>query len=376
MSHAFEVFCTGIPAFGWIPRVVDIADPQVGRRGHSFSLRRAMVIVRSILSSWARIPTVAVVYVTISQSKLGFFKDAMILCWAHLWRKPVVAHLHGGNFSGFYSSQGRVTKALVRVVLGPVKRVVVLAECFRSQFEMLRGSKDRIAVVYNPCETVSLPARTAPRGIFRVLFLSNLLVEKGYRDVLAAAEYLSRALPDRRFEFHFAGQFILGNDGFSSVAEMEADFRRRAAEVSAFASVEWHGSVAGELKATLFKTADVFVLPTYYVNEGQPISILEALRAALPIVTTAYRGIPELIPPAMERLLVPPKNPEAIARAIDALASDPAYYEQASAAACAHGARFDSATYLQGLASALTGASGDGTDGLSGSGEVVNVRRN
>jgi glycosyltransferase involved in cell wall biosynthesis len=57
--------------------------------------------------------------------------------------------------------------------------------------------------------------------------------------------------------------------------------------------------------------------------EGSPLAILEYMEAALPVVSTAVGGIPDLIEQNMHGLLVPARDPDALARAVAELLSDP-----------------------------------------------------
>src|SRR3989338_3152386 len=73
--------------------------------------------------------------------------------------------------------------------------------------------------------------------------------------------------------------------------------------------------------AKLLPTFTIYVCSS--VKEGFPYTILEAMAAGLPIVSTAVGGIPEAIENEKEGLLVPAKNPTAMAAAIKKLIADP-----------------------------------------------------
>lgn len=62
----------------------------------------------------------------------------------------------------------------------------------------------------------------------------------------------------------------------------------------------------------LYETADLFVLCS--IAEGQPIVLMEAMRAGVPVISTAISAIPELIQDS--GILVPPSTPEVLANAI------------------------------------------------------------
>lgn len=70
------------------------------------------------------------------------------------------------------------------------------------------------------------------------------------------------------------------------------------------------------------KGLDLFVLPS--VKEGLPYAIMEAMAAGLPVIATAVGGVPDLIRRGETGLLVPPRDPAALARAIADLALNPA----------------------------------------------------
>ena len=65
---------------------------------------------------------------------------------------------------------------------------------------------------------------------------------------------------------------------------------------------------------------DIFVIPS--VKEGMPYVLLEAMSRGLPIIATKVGGIPEIIEDEKSGLLVPPANPEALAKEIVLLIND------------------------------------------------------
>jgi colanic acid/amylovoran biosynthesis glycosyltransferase len=61
---------------------------------------------------------------------------------------------------------------------------------------------------------------------------------------------------------------------------------------------------------------------------GIPVALIEAMGCRVPIVSTVSGGIPELFEGVNEALLVPPRDPAALAEAIGRVASDPALRER------------------------------------------------
>jgi len=71
----------------------------------------------------------------------------------------------------------------------------------------------------------------------------------------------------------------------------------------------------------ILAASDIFVLSTNW--EGLPRSIIEAMMAGLPVVATRVGGVPELVEDGVTGLLVPPKDPDALAEALQKLIADP-----------------------------------------------------
>jgi colanic acid/amylovoran biosynthesis glycosyltransferase len=87
-----------------------------------------------------------------------------------------------------------------------------------------------------------------------------------------------------------------------------------------------HVELVGELppaqvRAEL-RSADMFCLPSF--SEGLPVSIMEAMAAGVPVVTTWIAGIPELAEDGVTALTVPPARADALADALQRLIDDPA----------------------------------------------------
>ncbi|MCS6922926.1 MAG: glycosyltransferase, partial [Fimbriimonadales bacterium] len=71
----------------------------------------------------------------------------------------------------------------------------------------------------------------------------------------------------------------------------------------------------------LLNASDIFVLPSRW--EGNPMSVMEAMAAGLPVVATAVGGVPELVENGASGLLVPSDDVAALAQALQTLVDNP-----------------------------------------------------
>jgi len=94
--------------------------------------------------------------------------------------------------------------------------------------------------------------------------------------------------------------------------------------------IEFRGSVDNAEMAELYDAHDVYVNPTDADN--MPISVLECLAAGVPVVSTNVGGIPDLLEHGKDGVLVPPRDPDAMAVAVLSLLDEPALAERLSAA--------------------------------------------
>jgi glycosyltransferase involved in cell wall biosynthesis len=240
-------------------------------------------------------------------SSASFWRKCLFLFPAFALRVQSILHLHGAGFVRFYEEDcGRLKKWIVRYVFNRVDTVVALSDTWASWIRSIAVHAS-ICPINNP---VRLPSAVdyAGRETSTVLFLGRLGHRKGVYDLLHASARLVRAHPSLKL--------MLGGDG-----DLDR-VRAEAARLGIDAHVEVLGWISGAAKESLLKRATVYALPSY--AEGLPMSVLEAMAAGLPIVTTPVGGIPEIVEHDREGYLVSPGDVDALSTAIGRLLSDDA----------------------------------------------------
>jgi glycosyltransferase involved in cell wall biosynthesis len=223
------------------------------------------------------------------------------------FRIPAVLHIHASQFIPFCESLGpRLRRLLVRS-LSRASRVVVIGNYWRDYVVKTLGVPDEIVTVIHNAVPLPEPRRAPRAARCRIVALGLLGARKGTPELLEA----------------LAGPSLRGLDWEAVIAgngDVE-ESRERAAALGILDRVQIPGWVDAEGVTALLASADIFVLPSH--NEGLPVSILEAMGNALPVVTTPVGAIPELVVPQQTGFLVPPGSAADLGEALAKLVRDP-----------------------------------------------------
>ena len=173
----------------------------------------------------------------------------------------------------------------------------------------------KLVVVHNGVGDIADELRARPaQSPVRICSVARFASPKDHRTLLVALAAL-RSLP---WELDLVG------DG-----PLAPEMRGLASQLGLAGRVRFHGYVADP--APLLAGAQLFVLSSR--SEAFPRSVLEALRAGLPVVASAVGGVGEAVTDGVNGLLVPAGNPEALAAEIQRLLADAGLRESMGASA-------------------------------------------
>jgi len=249
-------------------------------------------------------------YIPISQSRIGFLRDSFFIIPALFVRSKVVVHLHGGNLLSLYSNGSPIWKKYMNTILGRAKRFVVLGEMLKNHFHPWTDD-EKISTVPNGIPDEDLDEaedRSMAQGNtrpFRVLFLSTLLKQKGVFVLLNTIPHVLKVVKNVHFLF----------GGFPGTKDIHSETMTWIHERNLNDCIEFVGPVVGKDKSDFLRSGDVFVFPGIQ-QEGQPLVVLEAMRAGLPVVTTDRGCLQETVIDGKSGFIVPPNSPEALASKI------------------------------------------------------------
>lgn len=232
---------------------------------------------------------VEVVYSTMSQSKFGFLRFFPVLLLCRVFNIPYIIHLKGNLLPETINNSTFFLKKLIMSTLKHSNSVIFLSERLAEQnvFNDLANKH----VVYNFVDNYifinSIDEKYAVKkndSKINILYLSNLMEEKGILDLLESVRKLQNS-GVKQYHLHIAGDI-------DKKIKNKIEYYFRILDKSSFT---YYGKVSGDEKKNLYLKSDIFVLPTYYKQEGQPITLLEAMATGNTIITTKHSGIPDIV---------------------------------------------------------------------------------
>ena len=318
-------------------RIVNLGSNYEARRVGSFSVIRSLEIIGAIFRVWVYLPFSNLVYLTVSLSLLGFLRDLLILLPAFFLNKRTIIHVHSGGYGEFYDRQKPLIQKLIKFTIGNVNTIIVLSESLINQFSFLKDIS-KVVVVHNMVDPLLLNIEPIDKNFeldhpIQLLYLSNLMVEKGYLELLEACRIL-KAKGQVDFQCYFCGEFIQTaadpQNHWADPEKQKSSFLSKISQYGLDNSVKYLGVVSGETKKKVLQSSHLFILPTRYPWEGQPVSILEAMVNGLPVISTNYRAIPDLVQDGRNGFLLDSSDPAVIASLITQLWENPQKYNEMS----------------------------------------------
>jgi glycosyltransferase involved in cell wall biosynthesis len=245
---------------------------------------------------------------------------------------PWVAFHHGYTATDL---KMRVYNRLDRWSLPKSDRIATVCQAFASQLSRETNiPQERIFVQHNAIRPRPKPAADEVSGLRRrfgiaegervVLSVGRLSKEKAHADLIEAFKQVDAGNPELQCKLLIVG------DGAERAGLEEAARASGQTDRITFA-----GQVSNI--QPFYAAADVFVLPSH--SEGSPNVLLEAMVAEVPIIATAVGGVPEIVSDEESALLVPPKNPQTLAAAINRVLDDSALAQRLTTVASALVAR-------------------------------------
>jgi glycosyltransferase involved in cell wall biosynthesis len=294
----------------------DVGKVQASKLGHLLS------VIASIYRQRLRTGARTLYYPPAGPDRVPMYRDLAILLSTRWLFEHTVWHFHGSGLSELYPRLSWPVRWLFRRAYFHPDAAIRISASSPPDGAALEARREY--VIPNGVADLSLLADPVRRalGAPRLLFVGVLRESKGARVLLEALAILAgRSIP---FEADLMGRF--------ESQQFEAEIRHYAADHGLDGCVHFLGVRSGGDKARAYAAADIFCFPSFFESENFPVVLLEAMQFRLPVVATAWRGIPSLVRDGETGLLVPIKDPLAVADAVQRLIADPALAQRMGAA--------------------------------------------
>ncbi len=222
-----------------------------------------------------------------------------------LARIPVIYSVHG---IGVNHIPEFVTNPLAAKFLAAIESFLLFKLEYDHQISVSRdifshqNANRSITIIPNGVDAGAYDAVTCDQARkFRMLYVGRFRPEKGLI-------HLIEALP-QVIARHPGVEVLLVGTGSG-----EETLRNRIEELELEPNFEFAGRLDGNAKIRAYKSSHLFVLPSIY--EGQPLTLLEAWAAKLPVVVTAVGANPDFVEDGIDGYLVPPGQANLLAAAI------------------------------------------------------------
>jgi len=237
------------------------------------------------------------IYFSVMPVGPGFLRDIFFVFVIKLFRVRPIYHLDNRGIS--IRSRKKWKKSIYCWVFNN-SIIIHLSEGLLAMEILPLGLKNtQYYVIPNGVKRIKSEILNTNKEDFNILFVSNLLEEKGVFIVLEAFSMLEKKHQNIYLE--------IAGDSFNE--KMDDKIRDYIFKNKLTGRVNFLGGIYGKKKYQLYQNADVFVFPTFFDQECFPLVILEAMSFGLPVITTSEGAIPEIIKNEKNGFLINPKNP-------------------------------------------------------------------
>lgn len=247
-------------------------------------------------------------YVTPNAKGGAFYKDFVVIMMLKAMEQKVVVHYHN---KGVATRQDRLLDNWLYQHFFKGLKVILLAKPLYQDVCKYVNRKDVYFCPNGIPVQQNIPVCINHEG-FNILFLSNMMKEKGVWDLVEACQILKEK--GKIFHCHFVGKW-------SDITEKEFQLKIQQLNMENYISV--YGAKYGSNKDEFFQKATVFVFPTYYNNECFPLVLLEAMEHGLPCISTQEGGISAIIEDGKTGYIVERNSPQVLAKKIETLMEQP-----------------------------------------------------
>ena len=280
-----------------------IFDEQIGE----FSIQKFLFYLR-INSSFFKVLKNNIIYITPGQTFFGVLKYALFIVAASALRKELIIHVHGNYLGKEYQSLKGFKRVLFYFLVSRFTKGIVLSNSLKQNLTPFLKDKNIFSLPNFAQDYLYKEDKKFVKDELRIFYLSNLMKEKGIFCLLNALKNLEKN--NIIYKAKIAGN--IDQNYSKEILKLFTELK----------NAEYIGIVNGDDKKSLLEWGNIFVLPTFYKMEGQPISILEAMATTNLVVTTNHAGISDVFQDKINGYFVEKNNENSIQKILSYLAAN------------------------------------------------------
>ncbi|MBO1579765.1 glycosyltransferase family 4 protein [Bacillus sp. XF8] len=236
-------------------------------------------------------------------SRGSFFRKRIFVKMGKWFGKKIILHMHGAEFMIFYQESNENTRNKIQKTLETVDVIITLSQKWKSDIDTITNNSN-VMVIYNAINSSKF--NLSELNELNILFMGRVGTRKGIYDLVDIMPEISKEYPN--VKLHIAGDGDL------------VTLNKKIEEFNLNKNTQIHGWIDYNQKMKLLEESSIFILPSY--NEGLPVSILEAMAAGLPVISTNIGGIPEQIINGLNGFIIKPGDKKCLLTHIKYLLQD------------------------------------------------------
>lgn len=211
------------------------------------------------------------IYLLLSGTKFGIIRDFLMYLPVIIARKKMICHLHG--FTHYKTYKNSLLYRVFFNIMTQNSKLVVL--CDRQKYATMQLMNKESYILSNCLNSDEVFSKNLSDSTLKLCYISNISEGKGTIDLIKAVKN------KKNISLVVAGSFLDNKEVFLSIVQESQN-------------IKFVGFANEDQKNEILKSSDIFCLPSK-LEEGSPISIIEAMRYGLPILATNKGCITQMI---------------------------------------------------------------------------------
>lgn len=242
-----------------------------------------------------------ILYITIGQTFYGVVKYGLYMLSAKISNTTLIVHIHGNYLGKNYTQLRGIKRRIFYYLMSQTDKGIVSSDSLKDNFKAFLPDSQVYSLKNFTIDELfisDLELNSKNYQSIRIVYLSNLMLEKGIFELLDALLLLENE--GIAYEARIAGNIATENEG------------QILASLSKLKNTEYVGTVDVIEKKKLLTWSNIFILPTYYTMEAQPFAILESMATGNMVITTPHAGIPDIFRENINGLYVEKRSSKSI----------------------------------------------------------------